>query len=81
MPTYPVKNSKTGETNELYMSMIDYDKWKKDNQDWEKDWSQGCAGFGEVGEWTDKLIQKNPGWNDVLRKASKMPGAKIKPFS
>ena len=56
-------------------------QWRKDNPDWDKDWSQGCAGVGEVGEWQEKLVKKNPGWNEVLRKASKMPGATVKPFS
>ena len=33
--------------------------------------------LGEVGEWKDKLITKNPGWNDVLHKASKSPGSRV----
>ena len=77
MPTYPVKNSLTGETKELVMSIDDYGQWRKDNPDWDKDWSQGCASVGEIGEWKDKLIKKNPGWNDVLYKASKAPGSKV----
>ena len=81
MPTYPVINQKTKEKKELSMSMVAYDEWRKDNPDWDKDWSAGVAGVGEVGEWQEKLIKKNPGWNDVLRKASKMPGATVKPFS
>ena len=81
MPTYPLKNLKTGETKELSMTMKEYDEWRKDNPDWDKDWSQGCAGVGEVGEWQEKLVKKNPGWNDVLGKVSKMPGANVKPFS
>jgi hypothetical protein len=81
MPVYPVKNLKTGDTQELVMSVADYEQWRKDNPDWDKDWSQGCAGVGEVGEWQEKLVKKNPGWNEVLRKASKMPGATVKPFS
>ena len=80
MPTYPVKNKETGETQELSMSMTAYDQWRKANPDWDKDWSQGCAGVGEGGEFQDKLIQKHPGWNDVLHRASKMPGAKVKPI-
>jgi hypothetical protein len=71
MPTYPIKNLKTGEIKELNMSIADYGQWRKDNLDWDKDWSQGCASVGEVGEWKDKLIQKHPGWNDVLSKVSK----------
>ena len=81
MPTYPVINKDTGEKKELSMSMSSYDQWRKDNPDWDKDWSKGCAGVGEVGEWQEKLVKKKPGWNDVLRKVNKMPGAKVKPFS
>ena len=77
MPTYPVVNKETGEKKELSMSMVAYDEWRKDNPDWDKDWSEGCAGLGEVGEWKDKLITKNPSWNDVLHKASKSPGSRV----
>ena len=80
MPTYPVKNLKTGETKELSMTMSAYDEWREENPDWDKDWSKGCAGVGEVGEWQEKLVKKNPGWNDVLHKVSKQPGATVKPF-
>jgi len=80
MPVYPVKNLTTGETQELVMSVADYEKWRKENPDWDKDWSAGCAGVGEVGDWQNKLISRNPGWNDVLRKASKAPGSNVKPL-
>ena len=43
MPTYPVKNLKTGEQKEIQMSMTEYDQWRKDNPDWDKDWMQGVA--------------------------------------
>ena len=78
MPTYPVVNKETGEKKELSMSMVAYDEWRKENPNWDKDWSEGCAGLGEVGEWRDKLITKNPSWNDVLYKASKSPGSTVK---
>ena len=78
MPTYPVKNKETGATKELSMTMLEYVKWKEENPNWDKDWSQGCAGVGEVGEWKDKLVRKNPGWNDVLERASKSPGSRVK---
>ena len=78
MPTYPLKNLKTGETQELVMTMKEYDVWKKENPDWDKDWSKGCASLGEVGDWRNKLVSKKPGWNDVLHKASKAPGSKVK---
>ena len=78
MPTYPLKNLKRGETKELSMSMKDYEQWRKDNPDWDKDWSKGCAAAQEVGDWQNTLTRKHPGWNDVLRKASKAPGSKVK---
>lgn len=78
MPTYPVKNMKTGETQEIVMSVPDYEQWRKDNPDWDKDWSKGCASLGEVGEWKDRLVRERPGWNDVLEKASQAPGSKVK---
>ena len=80
MPTYPVKNKETGEQQELSMSMTEYSKWRDDNPDWDKDWSKGAAGVGEVGEWGDKLMKSHPGFNDVLRRASQMPGATVRPF-
>ena len=79
MPTYPVKNLKTGEQKEIQMSMTEYDQWRKDNPDWDKDWMQGVAKVGEVGEVYDKLRKTHPGWNDVLHKASKAPGSKVRP--
>ena len=39
MPTYPLKNEKTGETKEVNMSMVEYSQFLKDNPDWKKDWS------------------------------------------
>ena len=80
MPTYPIKNLKTGEEKELHMSMKEYCAWRDENPDWDKDWSKGCAASQEVGEWKDKLVNKNPGWNDVLKKASKAPGSYVKPI-
>ena len=78
MPTYPVKNLKTGEEQELSMSVKDYEAWRKENPDWDKDWSKGCAAAQEVGDWRNKLVSKNPGWNEVLGRASKMPGSTVK---
>ena len=79
MPTYPVINLKTKEKKEIRMTMKEYDQWKKDNPDWDKDWQAGVAGVGEVGEVYDKLRIKHPGWNQVLEKASKAPGSIVKP--
>ena len=80
MPTYPVKNLITGEQKEIRMSMLEYDQWRKDNPDWDKDWNAGVANLGEVGEIYDKLKKTHPGWNDVLHKASKAPRSNVRPI-
>ena len=53
---------------------------KTDNPEWERDWSDPatCPASGEVGEWKDRLVNKNPGWNEVLDKASKAPRSQVK---
>lgn len=78
MPIYPVINKETGEVKELDMSISKYEEWRKENPTWDKDWSRGCAGVGEVGDWQNKLKKSHPGWNDVLHRAKKMPGSTIK---
>ena len=80
MPTYPVKNLNTGEQKEIRMTMSDYDQWRKDNPDWDKDWNAGVANLGEVGEIYEKLKKTHPGWNDVLHKASKAPRSNVRPI-
>ena len=39
MPVYPVINHKTGEKKELNMTLASYDKFRKENPDWDRDWS------------------------------------------
>ncbi len=82
MPTYPVVNKETGEQKEVTMSVHDWDQWKQDNPKWERDWSDPttCPAAGEIGEVYDRLKKSHPGWNDVLRKASKAPGSTVKPI-
>ena len=77
MPTYPIKNLKTGETKELLMSMKEYDQWRKDNPDWDKDCSQGAA--GTVSGTGDAYSRTDGGWNEVLSKVAQVPGSKVKP--
>ena len=67
MPHYPVKHKETGEEQELWMTMQEYDAWKKDNPDWEKDWSKGAAGSGNVGDAWDKIYKTHPGWKEVMQ--------------
>lgn len=78
MAIYPIINKETGEKKVIEMSVHDITQWYSDNPDWRRDWSEGCATPGEVGDWQNKLIAKNPGWNDVLHKASKAPGSRVK---
>ena len=77
MATYPVVNKETGEQKEVSMSVHDWDKWKDENPDWTRDYSDPSTmpGVGEVGEWKNKLVKSKPGWNEVLDRASRMPGA------
>ena len=77
MATYPVINKETGEQKEVKMSIHAWDQWKEDNSDWETDYSDPSTmpGLGvEVGEWKDKLVNKNPGWGEVLNRAEKSGG-------
>ena len=78
MPLYPVKNLKTGETQELMLSIAQYEEWGKENPDWDKDWSKGCAMPGEAGDWRNKL---DGGWNEVLDRASRSPGSQVRKFN
>ena len=78
MATYPVVNTKTGEQKEVVMSIMEWDKWKEDNPDWTRDYSDPSTvpGVGEVGEWKDKLANKHPGGNEILKKSEKSAGVK-----
>ena len=62
MPTYPVKNLKTQEKQELRMTMKEYDQWRKDNPDWDKDWQAGIGGvtYGEP--------KQSDGFKEVMQK-------------
>lgn len=78
MAIYPIVNAETGEKKVIEMSIHDIMQWYKDNPQWKRDWSEGCATPGELGDWKNKLISKHPDWNTVLDRASKMPGANVK---
>ena len=79
MPTYRFENTETGEIFEKWMYMSEKEGYLKDNPHL-KPLIPTQMNVGEVGEWQQKLVNKNPGWNEVLRRASKMPGAKVKPL-
>ena len=77
MATYPVINKETGEQKEVAMSIHDWDEWKDNNPEWTRDYSDPSTmpALGiEVGEWRDKLVNKNPGWGEVLKKSQKAGG-------
>jgi hypothetical protein len=69
MATYPVVNKQTGEQKEVVLSIHDWDQWKKDNPDWERDWSDPSTlpGSGEVGDWRDKMRKSHPGFHDIIK--------------
>lgn len=76
MPTYPVINKTTGEKQELYMSMKDYEQWCKDNPEWHKDWN---AGVGGVTYGTPK---QSDGFKEVMQKVQKAhPRANLSRFT
>ena len=78
MAIYPIVHKETGEKKVLELSVHDITEWYQNNPDWKRDWSEGCASSGELGEWKDRLISKKPGCNDVLGKAAKAPGSRVK---
>lgn len=78
MAVYPIINKTTGEKKVIEMSVNDIMNWYKDNPEWSRDWSEGCATPGELGDWQNKLVSKHPSWNTILDRAGKMPGSKVK---
>ena len=76
MPTYPVIHKETREKKELSMTMKEYDQWRKDNPDWDKDWQAGVAAAQEMFKWTGEA--RSSGWNEILDRASKQPGANVR---
>ena len=67
MPTYTVIHKESKQKKELSMTMKEYEQWRKDNPDWDKDWQAGVASAGEVGEWRDKMASTHPGWVDIMK--------------
>ena len=41
---YPVINRKTGEEKDVVMSVGEYEKWRAENPEWDRDWVKGVAG-------------------------------------
>ena len=55
------------------MTMKEYEQWRKDNPDWDRDWNAGVASMGEVGDWRDKMRKTHPGWADVMCQVKNNP--------
>ena len=76
MPTYNVKNLKTGEKKEFRMTMKEYCQWKEDNPDWDKDWENSVAGT------TYGVPKADNGFKEVMSKVQKAhPGANLSRFT
>ena len=76
MPTYNVKNLKTGEKKEFRMTMKEYCQWKEDNPDWDKDCEAGVAGttYGQP--------KQSDGFKEVMSKVQKAhPRANLSRFT
>ena len=78
MALYDVINKETGETKQIKVSVHDIDQWYADNPDWQRDWSHGCAGTAETGEWKTKLANKHSGWKHILDKVKNTPKSRAK---
>ena len=76
MPTYPVIHKESKEKKELSMTMKEYDQWRKDNPEWDKDWQAGVAASQEMFKWTGEAASS--GWNEVLDRASRQPGSTVR---
>ena len=76
MPTYPVIHKESGEKKEISMTMAAYEQWKNENPEWDRDWSEGCASQSTEFKWTGEA--KSSGWNEVLDRASRQPGANVR---
>ena len=76
MPTYPIIHKETGEKKELSMTMKEYDQWRKDNPECDKDWQAGVAACQEIEVWKGEA--RSSGWNEILDRASKQPGANVR---
>ena len=60
---------KTGEQKEMTMTISQYEEWRKDNPDWDKDWMAGVASaVSGVGDYQNKLPQ---GFKDRLNNVKK----------
>ena len=56
--------------------MLKYDEWRKDNPDWDKDWSAGTGGI------TFGMPKQSDGFKEVMSKVQeKHPGANLSRYT
>ena len=58
------------------MTMKEFEQWRKDNPDWDRDWSRRLC-FIPRNVQMDRR-SKSSGWNEVLDRASKQPGSVVR---
>ena len=69
MAIYAHKNLNSGEMNDLSMTLAEYEDWRDNHPDWDKDWQAGVAdAVSGVGDYQDKLPD---GFKDRLRNVKK----------
>jgi len=73
MAKYPVINEDTGEQKEVEMSVHEWDKWREDNPEWKRDYSDPstCPGLANNSDWRNTLLNKHPGWGEVMKGVKK----------
>ena len=79
MPTYRFENTETGEIFEKWMYMAEKEPFLEENPHI-KPLIPTQMNVGEVGDLLSKHVNRNPGWNEVLSKVSKVPGSTVKPI-
>jgi hypothetical protein len=62
MPLYNVLNKVTGEKQEFRCTVAEYQQWREDNPDWDKDWHAGVAGT------TYGTPKQSDGFKEVMSK-------------
>lgn len=77
LPTYRFRNKETGEVFEKWMLMAEKEPFLEQNPLFES-LLPTQMNVGEVGDWQNKLVSKHPSWNEVLGKASQVPGSRVK---
>ena len=55
MPVYPVINHKTGEKKDLNLTIANYQKWREENPDWDRDWTDP-ENFPYIGRYPRKAL-------------------------